>query len=191
MQEHTVAHYFFTSWRWIIITNFDKIYYTIDKSVYVMNLTATAAPTTPLLTYNSDSEYGAMYGFAVNNGKIYIAEVNSKFHILQPSKEGCKRLHAQLFKGKPGEDGNAGEDVEINGSPAIINGKIIFMTSEDLYCIGKPDWKPSAPEVKPESKAVTLGEAAHLQIVPADFVLNPEAKQSLAAFAYDANGKFL
>ena len=62
------------------------------------------------------------------------------------------------------------------------------MTSEDLYCIGKPDWKPSAPEVKPESKAVTLGEAAHLQIVPADFVLNPEAKQSLAAFAYDANG---
>ena len=122
------------------------------------------------------------------DGKIYIAEVNSKFHILQPSKEGCKRLHAQLFKGKPGEDGNAGEDVEINGSPAIINGKIIFMTSEDLYCIGKPDWKPSAPEVKSESKAVTLGEAAHLQIVPADFVLNPEAKQSLAAFAYDANG---
>ena len=55
----------------------DKIYYTIDKSVYVMNLAATAAPTTPLLTYNSDSEYGAMYGFAVNNGKIYIADAGN------------------------------------------------------------------------------------------------------------------
>ncbi len=122
------------------------------------------------------------------DGKIYIAEVNSKFHILQPSKDGCKRLHAQLFKGKPGEDGKAGEDIEINGSPAIINGKIIFMTSEDLYCIGKPDWKPSAPEIKAESKVVALGEPFHLQIIPADFVLNPLEKQSLAAFAYDANG---
>jgi len=55
----------------------DKIYYTIDKSVYVMNLTATSAPTTPLLTYNSTSVYGAMYGFAVENDKIYIADAGN------------------------------------------------------------------------------------------------------------------
>lgn len=55
----------------------DKIYYTIDKSVYAMNLTATTAPTTPLLTYNSTSVYGAMYGFAVENDKIYIADAGN------------------------------------------------------------------------------------------------------------------
>lgn len=116
------------------------------------------------------------------DGKIYIAEVNSKFHILKPTKEGCQKIHSQLFRGKPGED------VEINGSPAILNGRIIFMTSSDLYCIGKPDWKPSEAEIKPESKTIALGEPSHLQIIPADFVLNPGQKQSLSAFAFDANG---
>ena len=52
----------------------NKIYYTVNTSVYVMALNATSAPTTPLLTYTSGSLYGGMYGFAVNDGKIYVAE---------------------------------------------------------------------------------------------------------------------
>lgn len=52
----------------------NKIYYTIDKSVYAMNLSATTAPSAPLFSYNSTSLYGAMYGFAVENDKIYIAD---------------------------------------------------------------------------------------------------------------------
>lgn len=52
----------------------NKIYYTIDTAVYAMNLNATAAPSSPLFTYESDSEYGRMYGFAVNDNKIYVAD---------------------------------------------------------------------------------------------------------------------
>ncbi len=52
----------------------NKIYYTVDTAVYAMAINATTAPTTPLLTYQSQSENGRMYGFAVNDGKIYIAD---------------------------------------------------------------------------------------------------------------------
>lgn len=52
----------------------DKIYYTSGTSVYVMDINAAAAPTAALFSYESTSEWGGMYGFAVNDNKIYIAE---------------------------------------------------------------------------------------------------------------------
>lgn len=55
----------------------DKLYYTVDTAVYVMNKNATAASTTPLFSYVSNSVYGAMYGFTVNDDRIYVAEGGS------------------------------------------------------------------------------------------------------------------
>ena len=52
----------------------NKIYYTSGTSVFAMDVTATVAPTTSILTYDSTSIYGQMYGFAVNNDKIFIAD---------------------------------------------------------------------------------------------------------------------
>lgn len=52
----------------------DKIYYTAGTSVFVMNINATTAPTTSLFSYESTSDWGGMYGFAVNDDKIYVAE---------------------------------------------------------------------------------------------------------------------
>lgn len=64
----------------------NKIYYTVGTSVYAMDITATNASTTPILTYTSTSDYGKMYGFAVNNGHVFIADggdftANSKSYI--------------------------------------------------------------------------------------------------------------
>ncbi|WP_276381918.1 YncE family protein [Flavobacterium sp. H4147] len=47
-----------------------KIYYTVNKSAYVMNLTAATPSTTPILT----SPVSYLYGFAVNNNRIYMAD---------------------------------------------------------------------------------------------------------------------
>ncbi|KGO94011.1 YncE family protein [Flavobacterium enshiense] len=64
----------------------NKIYYTVDTSVYAMDLTASSASTTAILSYTSSSAYGKMYGFAVNNGRIFIADggdftANSKAYV--------------------------------------------------------------------------------------------------------------
>lgn len=48
----------------------DKIYYTAGKSVYAINTNATAVSTTPILT----SSVANLYGFAVNENRIYLAD---------------------------------------------------------------------------------------------------------------------
>ena len=52
----------------------NKIYFTNGTSVYSMALNATAPPAAPLFSYTSTSPYGGMYGFNVEDDKIYIAE---------------------------------------------------------------------------------------------------------------------
>lgn len=52
----------------------NKIYYTVGSSVYAMNLNATAASTTPIIT--TPATY--IYGFAVNDARIYVAQGNFK-----------------------------------------------------------------------------------------------------------------
>lgn len=64
----------------------NKIYYTVGTSVYAMDVTASAASTTAIVTYTSTSAYGKMYGFAVNNDHVYIADggdftANSKAYV--------------------------------------------------------------------------------------------------------------
>jgi outer membrane protein assembly factor BamB len=120
------------------------------------------------------------------DGKLYVAEVNSKFHILKPEKDGCKELYSQFFRKRAG-----GPDVEINGSAAVANGRVYFMTSTDLFCIGKKDGKagPLTKVASEENKGE--GEATHLQIEPADIVLYPGESADLKALTYDSKGRLL
>jgi hypothetical protein len=48
----------------------DKVYYTVGSSVYAINANATTASTIPIVT----SPAGYLYGFAVNDDRIYIAD---------------------------------------------------------------------------------------------------------------------
>ncbi len=65
------------------------------------------------------------------DGKLYVTEVNGKFHILQPMEKECKSLDVEQLKRNDDE-----HYVEIYGSPAIANGKIYFATEEHIHCIG-------------------------------------------------------
>ncbi len=120
------------------------------------------------------------------DGKIYIGEVNSKFHILKPGDKQCEVLHEQYFVPR---EGNA--DVEVNGSAAVTNGRVYIPTSDEIYCIGKKDAKP-APEPKITSPAPQIGKGpTHLQIMPADVVLRPGETAGFKARAFDEYGNFL
>ena len=118
------------------------------------------------------------------DGKIYVGEVSARFYILEPGAKKCKRLDEEFFPG-PG-----GVDVELNGTPAIANGRVYFSTSEETYCIGLKDGVsakvPAAPMVK---KAP--GKIAHLQIVPAEISLHPGASAAFTVRGFDADGNFV
>ncbi len=51
-----------------------QLYFTSGTSVYKMALNSSTVPSTPFLTYESESEWGAMYGFNVEDGSIFISD---------------------------------------------------------------------------------------------------------------------
>jgi hypothetical protein len=49
-------------------------YFTLANAVYSMEVGATEGPTEPMIEYSSDSQWGKMYGFEVQDGRIYIGD---------------------------------------------------------------------------------------------------------------------
>ena len=119
------------------------------------------------------------------DGKIYVAEVGSRFHILQPGPKKCKRLDEEFFSSVDGVS-----DVELNGSPAVANGRVYFSTSDEILCIGT---KEGVGAVLPpvQSPVRNPGKIAHLQIVPADATLHSGQSVTFKARAFDADGNYI
>ncbi len=123
------------------------------------------------------------------DGKIYVGESGPHFAILQPGKTSCKILQKQRLTSPDGVTA-----VEINGSPAIANGRIYFNTTDEMYCLGKPKWDGKIDPVPPmpkEPKINPFAKPAHLQVVPADVVLSPGGKCSFTVRAFNDKGQFL
>jgi outer membrane protein assembly factor BamB len=122
------------------------------------------------------------------DGKIYVAAVNGPFSILKPGDTRCEQLHEQYFPAGP-----FGDPV-LNGSPAVANGRVYFLTSDECYCIGKKEHRTSSSSARTEAKADEGdqdGKPAQLQIVPADVTLHPGEETPFRARLYDAKGNFL
>jgi len=118
------------------------------------------------------------------DGKIYVPEVNSVFHILKPEDTKCVSLHEQYLA-------SGGEDVEINGSPAVANGRVYFATNDEFFCIGLKDAKAAA-EPTVEAAALKQGtKVSHVQVVPADIVAHPGESVSFQVRAFDEHGNLL
>jgi outer membrane protein assembly factor BamB len=123
------------------------------------------------------------------DGKIYVAEVSSRFHILKPGPKGCEELYSQYF---PSPDGAS--LVELNGSASVANGKIYFTTRDEIYCIGKKDRRQQSitpPKTLAEDPAGANAKASHLLVVPVDVVLYPGQSTSFKARLFDDHGRFL
>jgi outer membrane protein assembly factor BamB len=115
------------------------------------------------------------------DGKIYVGDVDSHFHILEPGPKGCRSLHDQFFPGL--------SDVEVAGNPAVANGRVFFLTGNEIYCIGKKDHKAKADPIPPPPKEAPVGEPAQVQLVPADLTLQPGDSARLFVHVLDKNGR--
>ncbi len=49
-------------------------YFTLDNAVYAIAVGATTSPSAPMIEYTSESQWGKMYGFEVEDGRIYIGD---------------------------------------------------------------------------------------------------------------------
>lgn len=116
------------------------------------------------------------------DGKIYTAEANGRWVILQPTEKGLKVIHRLRLPG------------EIHGTPIVSHGRIYIPTVEAMYCIGKKDAKPTAdprPEAPQEAPASEDQTPAQLQVVPVEALIKPGEKQQYEVRLYNAKGQFL
>ncbi len=122
------------------------------------------------------------------DGKIYVGEVNGRFVVLKPEDTSCKTLSENNWTT---QDGSV---IEVNGSPAVSNGRIYFTTRDETYCLGFKNWKGASgtiPPLSPEAPPDPGSAPGHLQIVPADLVLHPGQSAVLTARLFDSMGRFL
>lgn len=122
------------------------------------------------------------------DGKLYLGEVNGRFFVLRPEAGECKKLCEVTW---PTTDGSV---VELNGSPAVSDGRVFFATSDELYAVGSRAWtgtRGTVPPASPEEPASAQDAAAHLQVVPSDIVLQPGQSAFFTARLFDARGRLL
>jgi outer membrane protein assembly factor BamB len=117
------------------------------------------------------------------DGKIYIGETDQHFYIYQlpTGNEKPKLLHDEELSG------------DVNGSPAVVNGHVYFMSTDHTYCLGKKDAKGGAGNIAPAAadKAPANAKPAHVQVLSADVVLHPGDSVELKAVAFDDKGRLI
>ena len=123
----------------------------------------------------------------VADGKIYVSDVDGKFHILKMNgDEEPEVLDVDEFKA---EDGSA---IQINGSPAVANGRVYLLTNDELYAIGGKKETPNPATLPaPGEKAPRGATAAYLQVIPAEIVLKTGGSQTFRARTFDSDGRLI
>jgi outer membrane protein assembly factor BamB len=122
------------------------------------------------------------------DGKIYVNAVGGEFHIVDVKGDKPRTLFKTTIESR------LPAALEFNGGPAIADGRVYFMTSQDTYCVGFKDGKPSAdpiPTRPSDGKPGADDKAAQLLIYPSDLTLTPGESIGLKARLYDAQGRFL
>ncbi len=114
------------------------------------------------------------------DGKIYVGSENGKFFILKPGQEKVEILDSDQL----------GEQEQIIASPAISNGRIYFVSTDAIYCIGKKNVTPT-PKTAVDNKAPAGATVAHVQVIPAEVIAKAGDKPQFKVLTYDANGKLI
>ncbi|MEX2300714.1 MAG: PQQ-binding-like beta-propeller repeat protein [Bryobacterales bacterium] len=157
----------------------DGIFYQVDNSA---NLAAFDAKTGEKLWVHNlgIAQRGSPL---LADGKIYAADVDGKFQILK--LQGRKEPEVMDIDQFKNPDSSA---VQINGSPAIANGRIYLPTTNNMYAIGpKQPVKSAAAKsiVPPPQKAPAGAKPAYLQVIPAETNVFPGDKREFRVRALD------
>jgi outer membrane protein assembly factor BamB len=156
----------------------DGILYHVDNSA---NLAAFDAKTGERLwTYSLGIAQRASP--VVADGKIYASDVDGTFHILKLlGRQAPEILDIEHFKNP---DGSA---TQINGSPAIANGRIYLPTTNNLFAIGPKQSKPTTAHANlpPPERAPAGARVAVVQVIPAEINLQPGATYKFTARTLD------
>ena len=121
------------------------------------------------------------------DGKIYVATVNGRFVILKDAGDHAEELDVIEF------ESDSGAVVELFGSPAVADGRVVFFTTEEMICLGGKDARPTPVDV-PKLAAETSTAAptpSLIHIHPCEVLLEPGESVRFEAIAFNEAGQEL
>ncbi|RIK67298.1 MAG: serine/threonine protein kinase [Planctomycetota bacterium] len=118
------------------------------------------------------------------DGVIYAGEQNGVFWILRDAGDKCEELCKIAFQG-PDQTVD-----ELYGSPAIVGGRVYFMTRYGMYCLGAKGQVPETEPIPPMPAERSGGgqKAVTAHIVPGDVTLAPGATLQCAVRLFGDSG---
>ncbi len=119
----------------------------------------------------------------VADGKIYLCTGSGQWYVLKPTADGVEIVHRLRLRNE-----------ENDASPIVSHGRIYLPTSENLYCLGRPDHKSQADPLPPApAETPVSGETtpAQVQIVPYDVVLTPGQTRQFEVRFFNSRGQRL
>lgn len=120
------------------------------------------------------------------DGRIYLTTANGDFVILQDAGQECRLLDKVTFE--MGREGN----VELFGSPAVADGRVVFFTTTDMICLGSKDAQRQPVAVPPlPAEGPADATPATVLVRPAEVVLKPGESVRFQAAVYDQLGRFI
>ena len=120
------------------------------------------------------------------DGKIYVPTVNGNFAILQDAGGECRRLDALSLESK------TGAVVELFGSPAVSDGRIVFFTSEEMICLGRKEAKRQDVKPRVQLKQTPVdpnAKPALIQVRPCEVLAKPGQRIQFRTAAFDDVGR--
>jgi hypothetical protein len=118
------------------------------------------------------------------DGKIYACTSSGIFHVLRPTDEGVESVFKVRLP--------SGE--EVGGSPIASHGRIYLPTTGGLYCLGRNDSETKVQPYSPLSSERPVNDdatIAHLQLIPAEAILQTGAVVTLKVAAFNQWGQRL
>ncbi len=119
-----------------------------------------------------------------SDGVIYVGEQNGVFWILKDAGDHCEELSKVAFQG-PDDTVD-----EIFGSPAIVGGRVYFMTRYGMYCLGSKGRTAETQPIPPAApeRGASGQPAATLLVYPGDVTLLPGQTQNFEVRQFTETG---
>ncbi|MEX0710718.1 MAG: PQQ-binding-like beta-propeller repeat protein [Pirellulales bacterium] len=115
------------------------------------------------------------------DGRIY-ACTTTAWHVLEPAERGAEVVHQLRFR----------QGEEVHGSPIVSHGRIYLPTTSNMYCLGSEDAQTAADERPAPPQETPPGgqdRPAHLQVVPAESLIEPGEAVQLKARLFNDRGQ--
>ena len=126
------------------------------------------------------------------DGKLYVGTNGGTFFIVRPHPDRGEVLSAvELPDSTNSCCGSEGTPEQILGGAAVSRGRIYFVSSDAVYAIGSRQAKQLTGWAVDELVQQGEGPPAHLQVVPAEVVVEPGEQVRLHARLFDDQGRFL